>query len=748
MTNHIASQMSLQSPGRRDFLKLMGVAGGGLIVGASLTGCGTELPGASEQGALVANAFIQILPSGQVQVYIPANEMGQGVWTGLTTLVAEELKTPPEQIRVKHAGVHPDYTNPLLKIQATGGSTAIAGFYAPLRQAAANVRETLRLAAARQLKTGLDDIRLAEGKVQALGRDYSFGLFTGTAAQLPPVESAPLTANEDFQYIGKVDQRLDAIAKCTGTAAFGIDVEVPEMRKAVVKRCPVNGGKLKSHNGGTVESLPGVDAVVVLEHGIAVIAESYWQAKKAAESLQITWDLPELAQQSTEQILGAMHSALAKLESGEGDADEVESRGDIGGLAAAEHQLSAQYSFPYLAHATMEPMNCAVRIEHDRCDVWVGAQSNQLVRDCAARYSGLDRDNVHVHDCFLGGGFGRRSHLDFVAEAVQVARHSGLAVQVIWSREDDMRHDYFRPASVASIRAGFDGNGKISHWRARRAGGNILPYMMDDVVDVVTTGVLPLSVANWLSKRGYGVFDGWAADPSSVEGLFEDYDFPNLQVEHCTVDAGVRLGFWRSVGFSANTFAKEVFMDEIASQLAIDPVELRLRNLADNPRMAHVVRTAAKRAGWGEPTEPGRFQGFAAQQSFGSLVAQVVELSVDNGNIVLHKVVCAVDCGVAVNPDIVRAQMESGIIFGATAALYGRVDFQKGSAQQSNFHDYRLLRMNETPAMDIHIIESAEAPTGVGEPGVPPIAPAIATALYAATGVRYRSLPLQEWIAT
>lgn len=729
-----------QGVSRRGFLKMVGAAGGGLIVGINLTGCGAEpLPEAIEQSAYVPNAFLQIKPSGAVHLYLPSNEMGQGAWTGLTTLVAEELNTPPERIEVTHSGIHDDYVNPQLGFQGTGGSTAIRGFYIPLRQAAANARESLRQAAATQLAAKLSTVTVVDGQVDVAGKRYHFGEFVDQAMTLPPVTEAALKDPADFRYIGKQNRRLDNVDKCTGVAQFGIDIDMPEMRKVAIKRCPVIRGRPVSFNEQQVSGLPGVEAIVTLDNGVAVVAGSYWQARKAVDALQVEWDLPKLAQYNTEKVFAEMRDGLAREEG-----DEAEKRGEgAAALEQASATISAEYQLPYLAHATMEPMNCAVRIENDICDVWTGTQFTALTRDCAARYSGLPQDNINIHCTFLGGGFGRRSHLDFVAEAVQVATKSGLPVQVVWSREDDMQNDYYRPASVVKMSAGYQDDGTISVWRADRAGGNILPYLIDDMVDHWTAGVLPLSLADWISKRGYGIFENWTTDGTSVEGLFEDYDFPNMEVRNVTVDSTMRLGFWRSVGASSNTFAKEVFVDEIAAKLGMDPVALRLKNTRGNPRMANVIKLAAEKAGWGTALPEGHALGIAIQKSFEAYVAQIAEVSVENGQIKLHRMICVIDCGSVVNPDNVVAQMESCTIYGATAALYGRIDLEGGAVKQSNFHDYPVLRFDESPQVDVHIVASNEPPGGVGEPGLPPVAPAIANAVFAATGVRRRSLPLQ-----
>ncbi|NIB42210.1 xanthine dehydrogenase family protein molybdopterin-binding subunit [Pseudomaricurvus alkylphenolicus] len=442
---------------------------------------------------------------------------------------------------------------------------------------------------------------------------------------------------------------------------------------------------------------------------------------------------------SSEEVYLDFKSALDTEEG-----DKAEKIGDgAQALGRADKQIEADYRAPYLAHATMEPMNCTVRIDQDRCDLWVGNQAPEMVRDVAAYYAEVHQDKVQVHSTFLGGGFGRRVSLDYVAEAVSIAKASGLAVQVVWSREDDIRHDYYRPASMARFKAALDEQGRIESWFVKRAGPNIMPYMIDDVFDTMVPGFVPDGLADWMSKRGYGLYDGILLDHASVEGLFEDYDIPNKEVRHITRDPGLRTGYWRSVGHSFGGFCKESFMDELALAADRDPVEMRLLHSQSDPNLHQVIEVAAEKSNWGQPLPTNHFHGIAAHTSFNSSVAQVAEISIERNQIKVHKVTCVVNCGTAINPDNVRAQMESGIIFGISAALFGVITLHNGQVEQSNFHDYPMVRMDDSPQIEVHIIESDEDPTGVGEPGVPPIAAAIGNAVYAATGKRLRQLPLK-----
>jgi len=734
--------MSQLTQNRRSFLKMAGVAGGGLILGIPLVGCSSAKPPAyqPEAQALAPNAFLQITSDNRIHFYLPNSEMGQGVYQGLTTLVAEELEVSPDAIEVHHADVHKAYRNPEFSMQGTGGSTSLRANYQRLRQAGANAREVLRAAAAQQLRAPVAELQLQEGQVLWQGNRYPYGDFAALASTLPVPEDTPLKAPKDFALIGKDRPRLDAVAKVTGSAEFGIDIEIPDLYRAVLVRCPVYGGQAKSFNADPVKVMPGVKTVVNVFNGVAVVADTYWQARQAVAQLEVEWELPEELSQWSSDVLQKEFETALDTEKGE----KAEKVGDgANALADAAKTVSAQYWAPYLAHAAMEPLNCTVQLQPDRCDVWTGTQMPEGAQGIAALHAGLDKDQVAIHSTFLGGGFGRRGNLDYVAEAVSIAKATGLAIQLVWSREDDTRHDWYRPAAMARFEAGLDDQGQLQSWSVKHVSPNMMPHVMDEAVDAMLHGAVPSRFADWLSKRGYGLFENWVVEPFSVEGLAEDYDAPHKEVRHITRDPGLRVGFWRSVGHSFSGFFKESFMDELAVAANRDPLEMRLDHTRNNPRLHQVIQQVADLAGWGKPLPPGHFQGIAAQKSFDTYVAQVAEVSVDNGQIKVHKVFCAVDCGLAVNPDVVKAQMESGIIFGLTAALYGEITLQDGAVVQSNFHDYPMLRMNESPSIEVTIVASQEDPTGVGEPGVPPIAAAVANAVFAATGQRLRSLPLK-----
>jgi len=725
---------------RRRFLRNSGIVGGGLVVGFSLTGCGTSPPAlAAVTGSYTPNAFLQISPE-SIRFYMPRDEMGQGVTTGLTTIIAEELDVDPSTIRVELAGAHADYANPAFGMQGTGGSSSVKAHFLPLRQVGANVRATLLQAAAKDLNTPLEHLSTDNGFIVSGTQRLPYGQFAVTASELALVESAPLKQTSDFNYIGKDAPRLDGLAKSTGTAVYGIDVDVPNMHHAVVTRSPVSGGTLAAVDSTRAESMPGVTDVVMVASGVAVVAEKYWQAKQAAATLVLDWDLPALANVSTAQLKNDYKAAMTE-EKGQSTMEE----GDFeNAIQSSETRIDSQYWAPYLAHAPMEPMSAVVRVENGEADVWSGTQGPGIAQALVARYADLDLDKVRSHQTYLGGAFGRRALLSHVIEATQVAVASGKPIHLLWSREDDIRDGVYRPASLMNVSAGLDANGKINAWQAKRVGGNVGP----GALRAMLPGALPSlseGVVDWLIDVAGNVLDGWVVDPTSVEGFVEDYDAPNRQVLHVTQDHGLPLLFWRSVGHSYSAFAKEVAVDELAASAKLDPVELRLNNTQHNPRLNHVIKLAGEqmRAMEQASSNAGRGFGFAAHKSFDTYVAEVAEVSIEKGAVRVHKVLCVVDCGLVVNPDIVRSQLEGAVMYGLTAALHGNLDLENGAVKQSNFHDYPILRMNEAPAVEVIIVDSSEAPSGVGEPGLPPIAPAVANAVFSLTGQRLRSLPLK-----
>jgi isoquinoline 1-oxidoreductase/isoquinoline 1-oxidoreductase beta subunit len=609
--------------------------------------------------------------------------------------------------------------------------------FLPLRQAGANARAMLLDAAARDLGTTVDALSTEDGHVLFAGTRHPYGVFVATAGTLTPPDDAPLKPASSFRYIGKEFPRIDGIRKSTGTAEFGIDVESPGMHHAVVRRSPVAGAKLMSVDTVKAHAMPGVTDVVEISSGVAVVAQKYWQAKTAAAALEPVWEDVALAGIDSAIVRRDYEAAL------EGDDGLVaEDEGDLeAGFRDARARVESAYWTPYLAHAPLEPMNAVMRIENGKAELWSGTQSVQAAQGLAARAAGLDRDDVTVHNTYLGGAFGRRGTLTHVIEVAEIAKATDKPIHLLWSREDDLRNGVYRPASLLKIRSAVGTDGRITGWDARRVGGNIGP----DTLLTMMPGLFP-GLADGIINWAVGVADtatrSWFADPTSIEGLAADYDLDNVRVTQVTVNHGVPITFWRSVGHSYTAFAKESMIDELAVEAGIDPVQLRIDNTTRNPRLQNVIRIAGDRMRAMQPG-PGRHLGFAAHHSFATDVAEIAEVSVTSGRIQVHKVVCVVDCGIAVNPDVVRAQMEGGIVFGLTAALHGQLELEHGAFKESNFHDYPLLRMNESPEIEVIIVDSGTEPTGVGEPGLPPIAPAVANAVFRATGQRLRSLPLQ-----
>ena len=730
---------------RRDLLKMLGLASSGLMVNLALPTFGQQAQ--LNDTGFDANAFLHLSPEGVLSFVFPRAEMGQGALHGLTSLIAEELNVGIAHINVLQAPADAKrYGNPVMpnNMQVTGGSTSMIAHFQPLRHAAANMHAALINAAAEQLGVTITDVTLDQQQILVADQAYPWGDFTALAATHVVPDAAPLKSAAAFTTIGKPSQRIDALSKSTGTAVFGLDVELDNLHRAVVVRCPVLGGKVKSANTEMVAALQGIVGVYIISTGVAVVAEYLWDAKKAGEALQIEWSLPsplksidsaELPAQFAE--LGAKHRGKKAHE--EGDETTV--------FADADEAWAADYYTPYLAHATLEPPNCTVRLTDDRCDVWTGTQAPEIAAGITMSMTGLSPEQVHIHNQMLGGGFGRRLGSDYIIEAIDIAKASGLAIQLVWSREDDIRNDYYRPPSLMRMRASVGADGRLASWGCQRVGPQTTPHLLPEILQGVSGDVLPPTIGRWLGRTGGAALDLFSVDDSSVEGLFGDYEIPNQSIYQVTEDPGLRLGFWRSVGHSFTAFGKECFLDEVIQQHGEDPIEFRLRHLQNNPRLSGVVSAVAALAGWSEIRDSGRHFGVAAHTCFGTSVAEIAEISVSSsGAIKVERVWCAVDCGYAVNPDIVKMQMESGIVFGLTAALYGEINLVDGEVQESNFHDYPLLRMNESPAIEVVIVNStdADAPLGgVGEPGTPPIAPAVANAVFAATGQRLRTLPLR-----
>ena len=725
---------------RRDFLKITASTASCFVMSVPLVSCAASNPALANIGDehYVHDGFVQVTSQSEIHFILPRDEMGQGVHHGLATLIAEELDIKVDKIKVYFAPVHKTYNNLSYGAQGTWGSSSIRDHYLPLRQAAADTRATLLKAAAQQLAIAPQQLTCRDGFIWHDSKAYPVGDFVATAAKIESVKGAPLVADSQFKYIGKYSQRNDALAKVTGTARFSIDAKLTKAKRAVVIHAPVINGKVKDFDATRAKQQAGIVDIFAISSGIAVVAEHLWQAKKAAALVVTNWQASELAAFNSAELPDILAS---KIDSESGIKAHKSGRGRKA-LATASKRHSASYYAPYLAHATMEPMNCSAEVTASGCQVWVGSQSPEFARNGVAQLLDIDRERVQFHNHFIGGGFGRRVGIDFILEAVEIAKQVEGPVQLVWSREDDIRNDYYRPPSMAKFEAGVDENGQLSCYSVKRSGPNIFPYQLKEAVPAMLPELFPSGVSSWLAGVGGKVVNDWYAESSSVEGLFEDYQVAHKEVRQITYDPGVRNGYWRAVGHSHSGFFKESFIDEIAQLTERDPVDFRLAHLAEE-RMRNTLKLATQKAGWGQKLPAGHVHGVAVHKSLKTYVAQVVELSVEQGQIRIHKVTCAVDCGIVVNPDIVKAQMEGGILFGITAALYGNIDIVEGRVSQSNFHDYQMLRINQSPDIDVHLVESKVAPTGVGEPGLPPIAAAIGNAVFAATGQRLRQLPFK-----
>ncbi|NIA68650.1 xanthine dehydrogenase family protein molybdopterin-binding subunit [Pelagibius litoralis] len=727
-TAPVPHESEIPATNRRQFLKASAAVGAGLVIGVVLPQAGNKIAKAAAPAGTAApvnpNAFVRIAPDSSVTVLIKHIEFGQGTYTGLATLVAEELDADWSQMRAEHAPADATLYNNLHwgPVQGTGGSSSTANSYTQMRQAGAGARALLVLAAADLWGVPAGEITVAKGVVShaASGNTAGFGELAERAAEMDAPAEVTLKDPADFTLIGKDVPRLDSRAKTRGEAIYTMDKTLPGMLTAVLARPPVFGATLASFDDTAARAVPGVTDVVAVPQGVAVLAEGYWAAKNGRDALDIVWDETTGETRGSAEIM-AEYKGLADQ-----PGDMVRSEGAVEeALASAATVLEADYEFPFLAHAPMEPLDCLVQLGPDSCDVWTGSQIPTVDHGAATAISGLKPEQVRVHTLLAGGSFGRRAtpNADMVSEAVSVAKAiDGRApVKVIWTREDDIQGGRYRPMYFQRLRAGLDAEGNLVAWHHRIVGQSIIrntPF------------------ADALIKNGI--------DQTSVEGANNlPYAIPNMAVDLHTTDVNVPVLWWRAVGSTHTAYSTEAFLDELAEAAGRDPVEFRMAMLKDHPRHAAVLKLAAEKAGWGSPLPEGRSRGVAVHESFASYVAQVAEVSIDgDGQIKVEKVVCAVDCGLAVNPDVVKAQMEGGIGYGLGAILHDAITLDGGRVEQSNFHDYLPLRINEMPEVEVHIVPSAELPTGVGEPGTPPVGPAVANAVYAATGRRIRQLPM------
>ena len=698
---------AIEKISRRNFLKTTAGAAGGLMLGFYLPETNSLL---AQTAAGKLNAYVRIGTDDTVTLYIHKAEMGQGTVTSLSMLLAEELECDWKKIRTEFPGVDPVAFGP---VQGVFGSQSIRTSWESLRKAGATACEMLVQAAAQKWNVPKSQCRAENNTIVNLTTQerLSFGSLAEAASKLPVPQTASLKDPTQFKLVGKPQKRMDTPAKVSGKTMFGIDVKVPGMLYASLQRCPVFGGKVASFDATKAKAVPGVKQVVQISSGVAVLADNTWSAMEGRKALVVQWNEGKLAGTSSATIrktfmdLAEKPAAAPAVARKEGDAAAA--------LNAAPRKLEAVYEAPYLAHAPMEPMNCAAHVRADGCDVWTGTQIQSAARETAAQITGLAPEKVQIHTMYLGGGFGRRGRPDFVAEAVEISRVAGIPVKLQWTRDDDMQHDFYRPASYTKFAAALDVEGNPTVWNARI----ICPSFG-------------------------GLRNG--VDRTAVEGIAEiRYSIPNILVDYIPPDVGIPVSFWRSVGYSQNTFFTESFMDELAAAAKKDPLEFRRKLLAKAPRMLGVLELAAEKSGWGKPLPAGRHRGLAVVDNLGSFNAQVAEISIEKGKLKVHRVVCAVDCGHVVNPAIVKQQIESGIVYGLSAALRGEITIDRGRVQQSNFNNYEPLRIDEMPVIETYLVTNTNPPGGIGEASTPAIAPAIANAIFSATGKRIRKLPIR-----
>jgi isoquinoline 1-oxidoreductase beta subunit len=739
-------------PSRRAALKLGAAAGGSLVLGLHLPGCWVVPgPGAvarhgTATGELRPNAWLRITPDDRVIFTLDRVEMGQGTMTSHATLIAEELAIDPARITVELADASRDHDNPdpALRFQITGGSTSLQSSWEPLRRTGAAAREMLRQAAAAAWRVPLAECVAEGGAVlhRASGRRSSYGQLAGAAAQRE-VPDVALTPPERWRLIGRSVPRLDARVKVDGSGVYGIDVFVPGLVSAFLVRPPVRGGRHRRIDDGAVRRMRGVVDVVAIDEGVAVVADTWWRARRAAQELIVEWDEGGRAGVDSAR-LRQEYAELARRPGRErldrGDAIRVQAR--------AGRIIEALYELPYVAHAPLEPMNATAHVTGGGCEIWAPTQAPGIARVLAAQALGIDVARVTVHTTLIGGAFGRRIQQDFVVEAVKLSAALRRPVKVLWSREDDTAVDFYRPMATHLLRGTVDGK-RITSWFHRVVSQSIVAHVGADFIGALMPEAMPRALGRVLRGSAPRLFRRQSIDDFTTSEGADDlpYRIADARVELTIAEPGVPVGWWRSVGHSHTAFAVEGFLDELAAAADRDPVELRLELLADAPRHRAVLARAAREAGWRTRPRPGVGRGVAVHESFGSVCAQVIEASVDDGQVRVHRVVCAVDCGRVVNPDLVRAQIESAVIYGLSAALAQEITFARGRVEQSNFHDFPLLRMHQCPRIEVHLVERGEQPHGVGEPGVPPVAPALCNAIFAATGKRVRRLPITAGLA-
>ena len=703
--------MTAHALNRRDFLASAAAGGAGLVIALTLPACSGPKSAAPAQGGTL-NAWLRIGGDNTITILVDRSEMGQGVYTALPQLLAEELEIEVATVQIVAAPVGDAYINKGNGGQITGTSNSISDAWDRLRTAGAQARTMLVAAAAQRWGVAAADCRATQGRVTGpQGRSLSYGELAAAAAQLQVPQDVPLKAVADFRLIGRGVPRLDTAGKVDGSAVFGIDVRLPGMRYAALAQTPVLGGRLQSCDPAAAEKLPGVRRVIQSTSGVIVVADHYWQALRGRDALQLVWDPGDNARTDNAAIHASLQSARLKAPSLDARTD-----GDPAhALQSAQRRLEAVYDLPMLAHAAMEPLNCTADVHADGCDLYVGTQVQQNAQSAAASAAGLPPEKVRVFTTLLGGAFGRRLETDFIPAAVEASKAVGSPVKLIWTREDDMTHDLYRPPATIGLAAGLDAQHRLVAW------------------DFHATS--PSATAR---------FDPSNKDPfdSVLEAAANYfYDVPNVAVRYTRQEVGIDYGYLRSVSHAINCFAIESFMDELAAAAGKDPLEFRRSLLGSKPRHRRVLEEAARQAGWGKALA-GRYQGLALMEGYGTVLAQVAEVSIESGAVRVHRITCVVDCGQMVNPRIVESQVEGGIVFGLSAALWGDITLQGGRVQQENFNSYRVARINDVPAIAVHLLPGAELPGGIGEPAVALVAPAVCNAIHAATGTRLRRLPI------
>jgi len=712
----MSANLSNDSLTRRGFLKTAAATSGGLVIAMYLPGCSKSDQAAQNAGPpkiVDANAWLRIGTDNSITILCDRSEMGQGVYTALPTLIAEELDVAPEKITVEFAPPGAAYVNSLLGGQVTGGSTSVRDAWEKLRMAGAEARTRLIQAAAKEWSVPATACSVVDGHVMFTSRRLPFGALVEAAAALPKPDKIELKPDNKLRFIGKSQHRLDTPSKVDGTAQYGIDVRLPDMLYAALAQPPELGASVKSFKDDKAKTMPGVKQVLQTSSGVAVIADSWWQARQARDALEIEWSPGPNAKLNNAAIYAGLKNAA------KGKGKDVRKDGDAEAtLKSAARKVDATYELPMLAHSTLEPQNCTAEFKDGNCHIYVPTQVQQMAQGAAAQAAGLPPEKVFVHTTFLGGGFGRRLDVDFIPAAVECAKAAGKPVKVLWTREDDTTHDKYRPPAVNVAQAGFAADGKMNavklHLVAPSITSRWAPAVVKDIVD-----------------------------PFAVEAAHNfPYGVPNVYVDYLQHEIGIDVGYWRSVSHALNCYTVESFMDECAVSANMDPYEFRRMLLTEQPRWLAVLDAAARKARWGQTQ--GVSQGIALMSGYDTYLAQVADVSMEGNKLKIHRIVCVVDCGRIVNPDICMAQAEGSIVFGLTAALWGEINIANGQVQEKNFDSYRMLRMNETPRIEVYFMDSDEKPGGMGEPAVAVVAPAVCNAIYAASKKRLRSLPIAK----